>query len=95
MKKIFIATAFASVAAFGLSGIASAYDLSAECMAAQTAESGVTDEVWTEACGCLVDSVGDDAAIVGSFEAAAGDNTQWSPEAAAAVGACFPAAPAE
>ncbi len=95
MKKTIIAAAFASVAAFGLSGVASAnYDLSGECMAAQTAESGVTDEVWTAACACLVDSVGGDAAITGSFEAAAGDQTLWSPEAAAAVAACFPAAPA-
>lgn len=95
MKKTLIAVAFASVAAFGLSGIASAnYDLSGECMAAQTPESGVTDEVWTAACACLVESVGGDAAITGSFEAAAGDQTKWSPEAAAAVAACFPAAPA-
>lgn len=94
MKKTIIAAAFASVAAFGLSGIASAeFDLSSECLAAQTAESGITDEVWAEACTCVVDSVGGDAAIVGSFEAADGDQTQWSPEAAAAVAECFPAAP--
>ena len=96
MKKIIIAAAFASVAAFGLSGIASAeYDVSAECMAAQTAESGIDDATWTAACECLVGAVGGNAAITGSFEAAAGDQTKWSPEAAAAVAACFPAAPAE
>jgi hypothetical protein len=95
MKKIIIAAAFASVAAFGLSGVASAeYDVSAECMAAQTAESGIDDATWAAACACLVDSVGGDAAITGSFEASGGDQTKWSPEAAAAVAACFPAAPA-
>lgn len=95
MKKTILAIAFASVVALGLSGVASAgYDLGGECMAAQTPESGVTDEVWTAACACLVDTVGGDAAITGSFEAAAGDQTKWSPEAAAAVAACFPAAPA-
>lgn len=95
MKKTILAAAFATVATFGLSGIASAeYDLSGECMAAQSPESGITDEVWTAACACLVDTVGGDAAIIGSFEASAGDQTLWSPEAAAAVAACFPAAPA-
>ncbi len=94
MKKTILAAAFATVATFGLSGLASAqFDLSAECLGAQTAESGISDEVWAEACTCLVDSVGGDAAIVASFEAADGDQTQWSEEAAAAVTACFPAAP--
>lgn len=95
MKKTIIAAAFASVAAFGLSGIASAnYDLSGECMKAQTPESGITDEVWTEACACLVKKVDGDAAIIGSFEAAAGDDTKWSEAASKAVTECFPAAPA-
>ena len=93
MKKILIAAAFASVSAFGLSGVASAeYDLGGECVAAVEAAplpEGVTMEQMHEGCACLADGYGDDAAIVASFEAAAGDNTQWSPEAAAAVAECF------
>lgn len=93
MKKTIIAAAFASVAAFGLTGVASAeYDLGAECIAAVEAAplpEGTTMEQMHAGCACLADSVGGDAAIVASFEAAAGDNTQWSPEAAAAVEACF------
>ena len=96
MKKTILAAAFATAATFGLSGLASAdYDLSGECLGAQTAESGISDEVWAEACTCLVDAVSGDAAVVASFEAAAGDQTQWSEEAAAAVAACFPAAATE
>lgn len=98
MKKTIIAVAFASVAALGLSGVASAeYDLSAECIAAvegQPLPEGATMEQMHAGCACLVDAVGGDAGVVASFEAAAGDNTQWSPEAQAAVDACF-GAPAE
>lgn len=93
MKKTIIAAAFASVAAFGLTGVASAeYDLGAECIAAVEAAplpEGATMEQMHAGCECLVGAVGGDAAIVASFEAAAGDQTQWSPEAAAAVDACF------
>jgi hypothetical protein len=93
MKKTIIAAAFATVATFGFSGMASAaYDLGAECLASVEANplpEGATMEQMQMGCQCLTDNVGGDAAIVASFEAAAGDQTKWSPEAAAAVQACF------
>lgn len=85
MKKTLIAAALAT-ATLGFSGLASAgYDLGAACAAAFNAESGISQEDWGTACGCLVDSTKDKPDVVANLEASNGDQTQYTPETNAAI----------
>lgn len=92
MKKVILATAFAFVATFGLSGLASATDeFVAACVASSSsdaADQGATAEQIEGFCVCLADAVGDDAAAVTSLQEAAGDPSKLTPEALAALQSC-------
>ena len=94
MKKTIIAAALA-VSTLGFAGFAGAeYDLGAACKEAFDPASGIPEDAWGAACGCLVEKAEADPSIAANLEAANGDDSMRSDESNAAIQACF-AAPAE